>query len=130
MRFVSPMIRTSGIARNPTAARVGHRSGWHAHAAASTTLRARLAEVRDLGRAAGVLGWDQRVTMPPLGAEARADSSPRSAGSHTRSSSTSRSAGCSIACRPLEESHPYDSDEASLVRVTRRDWEKARRVPT
>src|SRR5581483_11211996 len=32
--------------------------------------------------------------------------------------------------RPFEESHPYDSDEASLIRVTRRDWEKARRVPT
>ena len=31
--------------------------------------------------------------------------------------------------RPFEESHPYDSDEASLIRVTRRDWEKARRVP-
>ena len=30
---------------------------------------------------------------------------------------------------PLEESHPYDSFEASLVRVTRRDWEKQRRVP-
>ena len=24
---------------------------------------------------------------------------------------------------------PYDSDDASLIRVTRRDWEKARRVP-
>ena len=31
---------------------------------------------------------------------------------------------------PLEESLPYDSDDASLIRVTRRDWEKARRVPT
>ncbi|HET8742630.1 MAG TPA: carboxypeptidase M32, partial [Gaiella sp.] len=30
---------------------------------------------------------------------------------------------------PLVESLPYDSDDASLVRVTRRDWEKARRVP-
>ena len=25
---------------------------------------------------------------------------------------------------------PYDSDDASLIRVTRRDWEKARRVPS
>ena len=30
---------------------------------------------------------------------------------------------------PFEEAQPYDSDEASLIRVTRRDWEKARRVP-
>ena len=28
------------------------------------------------------------------------------------------------------DSQPYDSDEASLVRVTRRDWEKARRIPS
>ena len=32
--------------------------------------------------------------------------------------------------RPVEESLEYDSDDASLIRVTRRDWEKQRRVPT
>ena len=31
--------------------------------------------------------------------------------------------------RGLEESLPYDSDDACLIRVTRRDWEKARRNP-
>ena len=31
--------------------------------------------------------------------------------------------------RPYEESLEYDSDDASLIRVTRRDWEKACRVP-
>jgi carboxypeptidase Taq len=31
--------------------------------------------------------------------------------------------------RPLEDSLDYDSDDASLLRVTRRDWEKASRVP-
>ena len=30
---------------------------------------------------------------------------------------------------PLEDELDYDSDDASLIRVTRRDWEKARRVP-
>ena len=29
----------------------------------------------------------------------------------------------------LEDSLDYDSDDASLIRVTRREWEKARRVP-
>ncbi len=37
-------------------------------------LKQRLAEIADLSRAAGVLGWDQRVTMPPLGTESRAES--------------------------------------------------------
>ena len=31
--------------------------------------------------------------------------------------------------RPYEESLPFDSDEASLIRVTRRDYEKAVKVP-
>ena len=31
--------------------------------------------------------------------------------------------------RPLEDELDYDSDDASLIRVTRRDWEKQRRVP-
>ena len=30
----------------------------------------------------------------------------------------------------LEASLPHDSDDACLIRVTRRDWEKARRVPS
>jgi carboxypeptidase Taq len=36
-------------------------------------LRERLAEISDLYKASGVLGWDQRVTMPPGGGEARAE---------------------------------------------------------
>ena len=32
--------------------------------------------------------------------------------------------------QPLEDSLDYESDDASLIRVTRRDWEKERRVPT
>ena len=31
--------------------------------------------------------------------------------------------------RPYEESQPYDSDEASLIRVARREYEKAIKVP-
>ena len=37
------------------------------------TLKERLAEISDLYRAMGVLAWDQRVTMPPLGTPARAE---------------------------------------------------------
>ncbi len=31
--------------------------------------------------------------------------------------------------RPYEEGLPYDSDDASLIRVTRREYERAVRVP-
>jgi carboxypeptidase Taq len=92
-------------------------------------LRRRLAEVADLARAAGVLGWEQRVSMPPLGTPARADQLA-TLGRIAHERFVDPEIGRLLErLRPLEESLPYDSDEASLVRVTRRDWEKQRRVP-
>jgi carboxypeptidase Taq len=98
-------------------------------AGALDELRRRLAEVSDLSRAAGVLGWDQRVTMPPLGTEARAEQLA-TLGRIAHERFTDDEVGRLLeAAAPLVESLPYDSDDASLVRVTRRDWEKERRVP-
>jgi carboxypeptidase Taq len=76
-----------------------------------------------------VLGWDQRVMMPPLGTEARAEALAtlgRIAHERFVDPEVGRLLDDLV---PLEESLPYDSDDASLIRVTRRDWEKARRVP-
>ncbi|HEX5582571.1 carboxypeptidase M32 [Gaiella sp.] len=98
-------------------------------AGALEELRRRLAEVSDLSRAAGVLAWDQRVTMPPLGTEARAEQLA-TLGRIAHERFTDDEVGRLLeAAAPLVESLPYDSDDASLVRVTRRDWEKERRVP-
>ena len=92
-------------------------------------LKGRLAEVSDLGRAAGVLGWDQRVTMPPRGTEARAEQLS-TLGRLIHERFTDDEVGRLLdAAEPLVEDLTYDSDDRSLVRVTRRDWEKARRVP-
>jgi carboxypeptidase Taq len=93
-------------------------------------LRQRLGEIADLSRAAGVLGWDQRVTMPPLGTAGRAESLA-TLGRIIHDAFVSDGVGRLLdELQPYAESLPYDSDDASLVRVTRRDWEKARRVPT
>jgi len=93
-------------------------------------LRARLAEVSDLRRSAGVLGWDQRVTMPPRGTEARAQQLA-TLGRIAHERFTDAEIGRLLdQAEPLVESLPYDSDDRSLVRVTRHDWEKARRVPS
>jgi carboxypeptidase Taq len=92
-------------------------------------LRRRLAEVSDLSRAAGVLGWDQRVTMPPRGTEARADQlATLGRLAHERFIDDEVGRLLNDA-EPQVASLEYDSDDASLVRVTRRDWDKARRVP-
>jgi carboxypeptidase Taq len=92
-------------------------------------LRRRLAEVADLSRAAGVLGWEQRVTMPPLGTPARADQLA-TIGRIAHERFVDAEVGRLLErLAPLEETLPYESDDASLIRVTRRDWEKQRRVP-
>ncbi len=97
--------------------------------AAFRELQERLAEIADLGRAAGVLGWDQRTMMPSRGGEARAEAlATVSRIAHERF--VSPDVGRLLErLRPFEESLDYDSDEASLIRVARRDWEKDRRVP-
>jgi carboxypeptidase Taq len=96
---------------------------------ALTALQERLAEVADISKAAGVLGWDQRVSMPPRGGEQRAESLA-TLGRIAHERFVDDEIGRLLdACAPIEDQQPYDSDEASLVRVTRRDWEKERRVP-
>jgi carboxypeptidase Taq len=96
---------------------------------ALTALKERLAEINDLSRAAGVLRWDQLVTMPRLGVDARAEALA-TVGRIAHERFVDDELGRLLdACAPLEDELPFDSDDAALVRVTRRDWEKARRVP-
>jgi carboxypeptidase Taq len=93
-------------------------------------LRERLAEISDLHRSLGVLAWDQKVTMPPGGHPARAEALA-TLGRLAHEKSVDDELGRLLErLRPYEESFEHDSDEASIIRVARRDWEKARRVPT
>jgi carboxypeptidase Taq len=97
--------------------------------AAYEELRGRLGVVTDLTTAAELLFWDQTVMMPPTGARIRAEqlaTIQRLAHEHAVDPEVGR---LLEELRPYEESLPYDSDEASLIRVARHDWEKARRVP-
>jgi carboxypeptidase Taq len=92
-------------------------------------LRERLAEISDLQRSGGVLVWDQRVAMPPRGTEARANQLA-TIGRLAHERFVDDEVGRLLdRLQPYGESLEYDSDDASLIRVTRRDWDKARRVP-
>jgi carboxypeptidase Taq len=93
-------------------------------------LKQRLAEIYDVEKAVAVVGWDQRTMMPPGGAAARAEVSATLTGlAHERF--VSDEVGRLLdRLAPLGDELDFDSDEASLIRVTRRDWEKARRVPS
>src|SRR6202171_5551360 len=88
-----------------------------------------LAEVTDLGRAAAVLDWDQETYMPPGGVTARSEQlSPLLRLSHVRF--TTDEVGHLLTELEDETSgRPFDSYEASLVRVTRRDYDKDRKLP-
>lgn len=92
-------------------------------------LKNRLAEVHDLETAAAVLIWDQRTYMPPGGAEARGRQLARLERLAHEKFIEPSIARLLEELRPYEESLPYESDEASLIRVARRDYEKAVRVP-
>ena len=92
-------------------------------------LKQRLAEVNDLRSAAAVLSWDQTTYMPPGGAEARGrQMATLERLAHQKF--THPTIGRMLAeLRSYEGSLPYDSNEAALVRVTRRDYERAVKVP-
>src|SRR5919197_6292074 len=92
-------------------------------------LRILLGEIYDLERVGFLLAWDQETTMPPDGAPARAEQRA-TIGRAAHERLVSDELGRLLEeLRGMEESLPYESDEASLIRVARRDHEKACRVP-
>jgi carboxypeptidase Taq len=93
-------------------------------------LRRRLEEVDDVRKAAWVLQWDLETMMPPAGADVRAEQLGTLAGlAHERF--TSDELGELLEqLRGYEAALEYESDEASLIRVARREYDRARRVPT
>ena len=97
--------------------------------AALERLKERLAEVEDLSNAAALLSWDERVMMPPGGAQGRAEALATVSRLAQERFITKEIEQLLEELRPLEESSEYDSFEASLIRVTRHDFEKASRVP-
>jgi len=92
-------------------------------------LRRLLAEVADLDAATRLLEWDQQTMMPARGAAARAEAlaTLRSV-THRRFTAAETGRLLDAAERALD-GREADSEQAALVRVVRRRWEKARRVP-
>jgi carboxypeptidase Taq len=97
---------------------------------ALTRLKERLAKVTDVERIARVLSWDQQTMMPPAGWQHR--------GEHlatlrriSHELLTDKETGRLLdEVEGFEGSLDPDSDDAALIRVARRDYEKASRVPT
>ncbi len=92
-------------------------------------LKEMLGEVSDLGKAAAVLGWDQQVNMPPRGSEGRGQQLA-TLSKIIQEKFTSDEVG-----KLLDElKHEFNgadssNDEAAMIRVAARNYDKARRVP-
>jgi carboxypeptidase Taq len=92
-------------------------------------LKEKLGEVSDITNAASVLGWDQQVNMPSMGNEARGQQLA-TLSKIAQEKFTSDEVG--LLLEELKKEFDGDdpnSDDAALLRVAARDYDKARRVP-
>src|SRR2546426_3200700 len=88
-----------------------------------------LAEVVDLHRAGAVLDWDQETYMPPGGVQNRSEQAATPSEGAPRRFTAGGVGRLLDGAEGAVAKMPFDSDEASLVRVTRRDYDLARRLP-
>jgi len=92
-------------------------------------LKNRLQEVYDLEMAGALLSWDQQTYMPAGGAEARGRQLALLA-QLCQEKFTDPAVGRLLEeLQPYAQSLPYDADDAALVRVTQRAYDKEVKVP-
>jgi carboxypeptidase Taq len=87
-------------------------------------------EISDIGMAASLLGWDQQTYMPPAGGEARGQQLA-TLGKIAHQKATSEELGKLIDDLKQEfAGADASSDEAAMIRVAAREYDKAVRVPS
>jgi carboxypeptidase Taq len=92
-------------------------------------LKSRLLEINDLAAAGALLSWDQATYMPRGGAPARSRQSARLNRLAHEQLIDPAIGRLLDALAPFAERLSPDSDDASLIRVARHDFEKALKVP-
>ena len=93
-------------------------------------LRRLLGEISDLEKAAALMSWDEETKMPETGADARAEQRATLNRAAHDLQITPELGELLEELRPFEEQHEPDSFEAALIRIARRDYDKAVRVPS
>ena len=92
-------------------------------------LKERLLEINDLEKATAIMAWDQATYMPPGGAASRGRQKA-TVGRIAHEKFIDPVIGHLLDdLQPYAQSLPYESDDASLIRLTRRHYEKAIKVP-
>jgi len=92
-------------------------------------LRDQLAVISDLRAAASVLQWDQQTYMPPGGGGGRALQLATLTRLAHEAFIAPRTAELLDACERLAATLDPDSDDAAIVRMTRRDYDRLTRLP-
>ncbi len=87
------------------------------------------AEVVNLRKVAALAYWDQQVMLPKSGAEARANHMAAIERTIHEKFTSPEIGQLLEELRGYEASLPYESDEASTIRVGRREYEKATKLP-
>ncbi|MDP1546522.1 MAG: carboxypeptidase M32 [Anaerolineales bacterium] len=90
-------------------------------------LKTILGEVSDLGHAASVLGWDEQVNLPPGGGEARGQQLA-TLGKIAQEKFTSDEVG-KLLDELKDEYADAETDDGAMIRVTVRNYAKAKMVP-
>lgn len=93
-------------------------------------LLARVHELHDLEKAASLLEWDRQVNMPKAGNESRVKQlTTLRRLTHAKFTSDEMGRLIELAADDLDGAG-YESDEASLIRFLRREYEDARNLPS
>jgi carboxypeptidase Taq len=92
-------------------------------------LVARLRKANDIASAGYVLSWDQSTYMPPDGAAARARQMAALEGLAHEAATDPAIGRLLDDLQPYADSLPVDHDDAALVRVARRNYERVTKVP-
>src|SRR6476469_10014912 len=92
-------------------------------------LAAHLREVNDIESASSLLHWDQSTYMPPKGASARGRQLATLKQISHEKFTDPKIGELLEDLRFYEQTLPYDSTAASLIRIARRDYDRAARVP-
>ena len=93
-------------------------------------LSERLGEVSDIGGVLSLLGWDQQTIMPRDGGPIRASRMATLTQILDERFSSDELGQLFTELEAYEHALPFDSDEASIIRVSRRDYTENKLVPT
>src|SRR5215470_6052526 len=122
--------RTVKTAKKPAGKSAGRLRGRQTAEARLAELKRRLLEISDINFTAAVLSWDQATYMPPGGAAARGRQTAMLSKLAHEKSIDPALGRLLDALVPHSEKLPYDSDDASIIRVAQRDFDKAIRIPS